>query len=86
MSLETNAVDDSGTNQEQARTELKDLCELWFDGSVANAAIALGREETEIGSMLLGTEELDDDLVMKIRGLKQQRDEEGESNNAREFN
>jgi len=86
MSLEMNAVDDSGTNQEQARMELKDLCEFWFEGSVANAAVALGREETDLSSLLLGTEELDDDLVMKIRGLKQQREEEGESNNAREFN
>lgn len=86
MSLQTNSVDDLGTNQEQARKELKDLCEFWFDGSAANAAIALGREESEISALLLGTEDLDDDLVMKIRGLKQQRDEEGESDNAREFN
>ena len=53
---------------------------------LANDTSRLVREETEIGSMLLGTEELDDDLMMKIRGLKQQRDEEGESDNAREFN
>lgn len=84
MSLQTNTVDDFGTNQYQARNELKDLCEFWFDGSPAKAAIALGRDETEIGALLQGTEDLDDDLVMKIRGLKQQR-EEGESDNAREL-
>ena len=66
-------VDDLGTNQDQAREELKDLCEFWFNGSAADAAVALGRDETEISAMLVEGSTIDDDLVVKIRGLKQQR-------------
>ena len=66
-------VDDLGTNQDQAREELKDLCEFWFNGSAADAAVALGRDETEISAMLVEGSTIDDDLVIKIRGLKQQR-------------
>ena len=73
MEPQNNTVDEFGTNQDQAREELKDLCEHWFDGSSSAAAEALGRDEIEISAILVGDGELDDDLVMKIRGIKQQR-------------
>jgi len=36
-------------------------------------ALALGRDDDEIGEFLTGENEVDDDLLMKIRGIAQQR-------------
>jgi len=77
MRLEIDDVDDLGTTQEQAREELKDLCEFWFDGNADAAAIALGRDEKEISALMVGSGTIDDDLILKVRGIKQQRNPAG---------
>ena len=52
--------------------ELRDLCENWFNGNVSTTALALGRTESEIEGALAG-ETVDEDLLMKIRGIKDER-------------
>jgi hypothetical protein len=53
---------------------LKAFCENGFDGSIEAAALALGRDDDEIQDMLQGDEHVDEDLVMKLRGIAYQRD------------
>jgi hypothetical protein len=55
-------------------TEMLSLfCENGFHGSVEEAALVLGRPEEELRRMLDGIEEIDEDLIMKVRGISQER-------------
>jgi hypothetical protein len=67
------AVDDRGTDQSEAVTILRNLSERAFDSSDEKLALALGRPTEEIESLLGGEELIDDDLVMKARGIAQER-------------
>jgi hypothetical protein len=53
--------------------DLKRLCLEVFAGDTAATALALGREEDQLKDVLSGTEEIDEDLAMKIHGLEQER-------------
>jgi hypothetical protein len=44
-----------------------------FDSSDEKLALALGRPTEEIESLIGGEEVIDDDLVMKARGIAQER-------------
>lgn len=44
-----------------------------FDGNTAELALVLGRTPDEIGNILDGSEPVDDDLAMKVRGIAQER-------------
>jgi hypothetical protein len=59
-------------DQSEARQMLEDLCHNGFEGPHM-AALALGRAEADLNAMLEGSEEVDADLVMKIRGLASER-------------
>ena len=61
------------TSPEDTTESLREFCENGFDGNLEQAALVLGRPEDELRRMLEGTEEVDTDLVMKIRGIAQQR-------------
>ncbi len=74
MSNSENIVDDKGTTQEQAIELLENLRREGFDGDVGDLALALGRPTEEIEDFLGGDEIIDDDLVMKIRGIAVQRE------------
>ncbi len=67
------AVDDRGTDQPEAVTILKNLRDRAFDSSDEKLALALGRPTEEIESFISGEEVIDDDLVMKARGIAQER-------------
>jgi plasmid maintenance system antidote protein VapI len=67
------AVDDRGTEQSEAVTILRNLRDRAFDSSDEKLAVALGRPTEEIESLIGGEEVIDDDLVMKARGIAQER-------------
>jgi len=73
LSADDNVTDLSQTSPEESREMLQAFCENGFDGSIEATALALGRDDDEIEELLTGENEVDDDLLMKIRGIAQQR-------------
>jgi hypothetical protein len=67
------AVDDRGTNQSEGRALIKRLRDAGFDQSDEKLAVALGRPLEEIEAWTGGTEPVDDDVVMKARGIAKER-------------
>ncbi|MEO8434327.1 MAG: hypothetical protein ABI596_05490 [Pyrinomonadaceae bacterium] len=67
------AVDDRGTNKTEGRALLRKLRDLGFDSSDQQLALALGRPIEEIEAWMGGAEAVDDDVVMKARGIATQR-------------
>ena len=62
-------VDDKGTDQDEAQNMLKTLRDQGFEGSDEKFAVALGRTIEQVKAMISGTEIIDDDVVMKARGI-----------------
>jgi len=62
-------VDDKGTDQDEAQHMLKTLRDQGFDGSAEKFAVALGRTIEQVKAMIGGSETIDDDVVMKARGI-----------------
>lgn len=62
-------VDDKGTDQEEARRMLTALRDRGFDGDNEKFAVALGRSSEQVQAWIDGTETIDDDVVMKARGI-----------------
>ncbi|MBA3356518.1 MAG: hypothetical protein H0U18_11420 [Pyrinomonadaceae bacterium] len=71
--LTNQSVDDRGTNETHGRAILKRLRDNGFDGSDEKLAIALGRPIEEILGWTGGAESVDDDVVMKARGIAKER-------------
>ena len=67
------AVDDRGTNQEEGRAILKRLRDNGFDSSDEKLAVALGRPIEEVQAWTGGAETVDDDVIMKARGIAKER-------------
>ena len=70
---EKNLVDDQGTSEGEGRALLKRLRDDGFDGSDEKLALALGRPADEVQGWTGGTEAVDDDVVMKARGIAKER-------------
>lgn len=62
-------VDDKGTDQQEAQAMLQTLRDQGFDGDNDKLAIALGRSAEQVEAMINGAETIDDDVVMKVRGI-----------------
>ena len=62
-------VDDKGTDQEEARRMLMALRDGGFDGDNEKLAVALGRSLEQVHGWIDGGETIDDDVVMKARGI-----------------
>lgn len=62
-------VDDKGTDQEEARRMLTALRDRGFEGSNEKLAVALGRSVEQVENLINGGETIDDDVVMKARGI-----------------
>jgi hypothetical protein len=62
-------VDDKGTDQEEAQHMLEALRDQGFDSDNAKLATALGRTIEQVDGMIKGAETIDDDVVMKARGI-----------------
>ena len=69
----TNPLDDQGTNQTEGRAIIKRLRDKAFDGSNEQLALALGRPVEEVEGWTGGAETVDDDVLMKARGIAQER-------------
>ena len=67
------AVDDRGTNQTEGRALLTHLRDRGFDGSDASLAVALGRPVEEVEGWTGGRDPVDDDVIMKARGIARER-------------
>jgi hypothetical protein len=66
-------VDDQGTSEQQGRDLLRRLRDEGFDADDAQLARALGRPVEEVQAWLSGGAPVDDDLIMKARGLASER-------------
>ncbi|MGB7925228.1 MAG: hypothetical protein WCF57_18465 [Pyrinomonadaceae bacterium] len=66
-------VDDRGTTQSEGRAILKRLRDNGFDASDEKLAVALGRPLEQVAAWTGGAEPVDDDVVMKARGIAQDR-------------
>jgi hypothetical protein len=62
-------VDDKGTDQEEAQHMLEALRDQGFDSDNEKLATALGRTIGQVDGMIKGAETIDDDVVMKARGI-----------------
>ena len=62
-------VDDQGTDQEEAQKMLANLRDKGFEGNNEKFAVALGRTGEQAQAMISGAETIDDDVVMKARGI-----------------
>lgn len=62
-------VDDKGTDQEEAKRMLTALRDRGFEGANEKLALALGRSTEQVQALIDGTETIDDDVVMKARGI-----------------
>lgn len=68
-----NTVDERGTSEDAAREILRRLRDEGFDGDDEKFAIALGRPFEEVVGFLTGAATVDDDVVMKARGIASRR-------------
>jgi hypothetical protein len=66
-------VDDRGTSESEGRSILMRLRDQGFEGSDEKLAIALGRPIEDVQGWTNGTKTVDDDVVMKARGVAKQR-------------
>ena len=66
-------VDDRGTTQAEGRAILKKLRDAGFEGSDEKLAVALGRPLEEVQGWTGGAETVDDDVIMKARGIAKER-------------
>ncbi len=62
-------VDDRGTRQDEAAQILLNLRDRAFEASDEKLALALGRPTEEIAAWNAGLEVIDDDVIMKARGI-----------------
>ena len=66
-------VDDRGTGQRKAGQILRNLRDRAFAASDEKLALALGRPLEEVEAWNAGLELIDDDVVMKARGIAMNR-------------
>lgn len=71
--VEEQQVDDRGTDQQEARRLLTALRDRGFDADNEQFATALGRSIEQVAAFIEGRETIDDDVVMKARGIALQR-------------
>ncbi len=66
-------VDDRGTGQRKASRILVNLRDRAFEANDEKLALALGRPTEEVAAWQTGTELIDDDVIMKARGIAMHR-------------
>lgn len=71
--LGENVVDDRGTDQNKASQILVNLRDRAFESSDERLALALGRPAEEVAAWQAGQELIDDDVIMKARGIAMHR-------------
>lgn len=73
MEATNDAVDSQGTSADEARQILNKFGDNGFSSDTEKIAIVLGRSADEISAFLSGEKDIDDDLLMKIRGIAKER-------------
>jgi hypothetical protein len=73
MAETNNPLDSQGMTEEQGRAILRRLRDEGFDADDQKLAVALGRPVEEVREWTTGDAPVDDDLIMKARGLAQER-------------
>jgi hypothetical protein len=68
-----NPVDDRGTDAAGGLELLRRLRDNGFESDDEQFAVALGRPVGEVAAWMEGTEPPDDDIIMKARGIAQER-------------
>jgi hypothetical protein len=68
-----NPLDDRGTDNAAGLALLKRLRDGGFDSDNEKLAVVLGRPVEEVAGWMEGTEPPDDDIIMKARGIAQER-------------
>jgi len=71
--LRNQPVDDRGTNETEGRALIKHLRDRGFEGNDEMLAVALGRPLAEVQGWTGGAEPVDDDVIMKARGIAKER-------------
>jgi len=66
-------IDDQGTDQSQALQIIRNLRDRGFDSSNEKLALALGRPVEEIDAWENDAAVIDEDVVMKVRGIAMER-------------
>jgi hypothetical protein len=74
LATDDNEREVADMSPDDARQILQAFCENGFDGSIEATALALGRDDDDIQDMLEGDEEVDNDLILKVRGIANERD------------
>jgi hypothetical protein len=67
------AVDDKGTTRQAGRDIIKRLRDQGFAASDDKLAIALGRPVEQVQAWINDKEPVDDDIIMKARGIAKDR-------------
>ena len=68
-----NPVDDRGTDAAGGLALLRRLRDNGFESDDEKFAVALGRPVKEVAAWMEGAEPPDDDIIMKARGIAQER-------------
>jgi hypothetical protein len=68
-----NPVDDRGTDAAGGLELLRRLRDNGFGSDDEKFAVALGRPVKEVSAWMSGSEPPDDDIIMKARGIAQER-------------
>ena len=68
-----NPVDDRGTDAAGGLELLRRLRDNGFESDDEKFAVALGRPAAEVAAWMEGAEPPDDDIIMKARGIAQER-------------
>ena len=74
MNTGTEPAQNAETGTGDAQTNLQQLLDKGFGGDLFMLSLALGREQDQVQSMIDGSEDIDEDLQMKINGIIQERD------------
>jgi hypothetical protein len=73
MAETNNPLDSQGLTTDQGREILRRLRDQGFDADDQKLAVALGRPVEEVQAWTGGDAPIDDDLIMKARGIAQER-------------
>lgn len=73
MDIGQTPQNDTETADPDTRKMLQSFCDDGFDGSLSACAMVLGRTREELAAMLKEGAAIDQDLVIKLRGIAEER-------------